>query len=187
MLRRSNWSLEIWALRERWWQTSIHSLGWGVEYYSNITGSLAKTWGMSSTEGQAWRGDIILGQPETDSKGMACSWSPERLSSPQLWPRSKGGTDGQGYLFVGYIFPEQIPNPSFQRKEKTDLLGQRLSLRNVLVAMCQPRIPPTAQTSSRQAGAVLNPFNKAGIRSHSLGDFQQSHVPSSSAPVFKPA
>lgn len=149
----------------------------------------AKTWDKSTTEGGLWRGDIILGQPETDYRSwpaardsraaelsLALTW----LQGRNRWPR----------LFVcrlHFFPPELIPNPSFQRKEKTDLSGQRLSLRSVLVAVCQPRIPPKAQTSSRQAGAFLKSFTKAGIRSHSLGGFQQSHVPSGSAPVFQPA
>lgn len=62
----------------------------------------------------------------------------------------------QGYLFVGYIFPEQNPNAfvfakstivSKEKKKKkkhkkADFLVQGLSLRNILMAMGQDRVPP---------------------------------------------
>jgi hypothetical protein len=61
-------------------------------------------------------------------------------------------------LFVGYIFPEQNPNPFVftdstivsKEKKKTDLLGQGLSLRNVLMAVGQHKVPPSPELREQQ-------------------------------------
>lgn len=152
----------------------------------------AKTWGKSITGGGERRGAIILGQPETDYRG----WSAPRESraaelSPALtWLQGRHRWPGLFVCRLHFFSPEQIPNPSFQRNEKTDLLGQRLSLRSVLVAVCQHRastgFPPWPSPAVGRLEPSSNPSLRQGLEVIPWEAFNRVMCPAALPQYFSP-
>lgn len=119
-------------------------------------------------QGRGRHGEEALpsGQPETTHRRGKRRWPPARKQlGGGAVPVPDPGTEGeaqifQGYLFVGYIFPEQNPN-SFVfaeslivSNEKTDFLVQGLSLRNILTAAGQDRAPPRSAFREQQSSRL---------------------------------
>lgn len=134
------------------------------------------------------RGKEVLpfGQPETTYKRGKRKWPPARKQQKGA-ALPDPGTQGeaqifQGYLFVGYIFPEQNPNAFVfakstivsKEKKKQTSWSIGLSLRNILMAMGQDRVPPSSALGEQESSRLESssePARKWKFKEHSLGDF----------------
>lgn len=126
--------------------------------------ALAKTWALSRGKGEARKGGIALWAARDNIQKRKRRWFPARKQrgwgSPCAWPRHWGWGPDFPRLFVCRLHFSWTESKflcfhkehhSFQRKEKTDFLVQGLSLRNVLMATGQERVPPSAHSENNRA------------------------------------
>lgn len=148
----------------------------------------SKTGALNSREGRSMERrccppDGQRQHTEQDKGGGLQLESSRRVWLSCAWPRHSGwGTDFPR-LFVCRLHFSWIESKclcfckehhSFQRKEKTDFLVQGLSLRNILMAVGQGRVPPSSALREQESSTLESspePVRKWEFREHSLGDF----------------